>query len=106
MAKIARKKDSIDIPRTCKLLKALADSDRLRLVLHLREGEKNVGTLANALGAEIVNVSHHLGVLRGSGVVKDRKVGRFVYYTLNPDVITKNGSSLLFRLAGCSLVIA
>lgn len=106
MAKNGRKKDDIDVARTSKMLKAIADSDRLRLVLQLKEGEKNVGTLADAIGAEIVNVSHHLGVLRGSGLVKDKKVGRYVYYALNPDVISKNGTTLQFRLAGCTLVIA
>ncbi len=105
MAKNAKKKDDIDVAKTSKLLKAIADSDRLRLVLQLREGQKNVGTLANAINAEIVNVSHHLGVLRSSGVVKDKKVGRFVYYTLNPDIIEKSGSTLHFRLAGATLII-
>lgn len=105
MAKNGRKKDDFDVPKTSKMLKALADSDRLRLVLHLKEGEKNVGTLADAIDADIVNVSHHLGVLRGSGVVKDMKKGRFVFYSLNPDIIIQNGAALHFRLAGCTLVI-
>ena len=105
MARNGKKRDDIDVARTSRLLKAIADSDRLRLVLQLKEGEKNVGTLADAIGAEIVNVSHHLGVLRGGGLVKDKKVGRFVYYALNPDVISKNGGSLQFQLAGCKLVI-
>ena len=105
MARNGKKKDDIDVPKTSKMLKAIADSDRLRLVLQLRDGAKNVGTLADAIGAEIVNVSHHLGVLRGSGLVRDRKVGRFVFYALNPDVIHKNGAALHFRLAGCTLVI-
>jgi DNA-binding transcriptional ArsR family regulator len=105
MAKNGRKKFDIDVSKTSRMLKAIADSDRLRLVLQLREGAKNVGTLADAIGADIVNVSHHLGVLRGSAVVKDKKIGRFVYYALNPDIIIKNGSALHFRLAGCVLVI-
>lgn len=105
MAKNGKKKDDFDVSRTSKMLKAIADSDRLRLVLQLREGEKSVGTLASAIGVEIVNVSHHLGVLRGGGIVRDKKIGRFVYYTLNPEVISKNGGNLHFRLAGCTLVI-
>jgi ArsR family transcriptional regulator len=105
MAKNGKKKDDIDVAKTSKLLKAIADSDRLRLVLQLKDGQKNVGTLADAIRAEIVNVSHHLGVLRSSGVVKDKKVGRFVYYTLNPDLVHKSGSTLQFRLAGATLTI-
>ena len=105
MARSGKKKDDIDVNKTSKLLKAIADSDRLRLVLHLRDGEKNVGSLAAAINSEIVNVSHHLGVLRSGGVVKDRKDGRYVYYALNPNVIKKDGSSLQFQLVGCKLTI-
>ncbi len=36
----------------------------------------NVTQLAKALGVEIVNVSHHLGVLRNAGLVEDIKDGR------------------------------
>ena len=52
----------------------------------LRDGPHNVSELAGLLGAEIVNVSHHLGVLRHAGVVLDEKQGRFVIYRLHPDV--------------------
>jgi DNA-binding transcriptional ArsR family regulator len=105
MAKSTKKSDGIAVPKTSKILKAIADADRLRLILQLRDGPKNVGTLADAIGSEVVNASHHLGVLRGSAIVKDRKKGRFVYYELNPDRIEKNGSALHLRLAGCTLVI-
>ena len=38
--------------------------------------------MAKALKIEIVNVSHHLGVMRGTGVVKCERDGRFMRYTL------------------------
>ncbi len=99
------KKNGVDVSRTSKMLKAIADTDRLRLVMQLKDGEKSVGILAEAIGGEIVNVSHHLGVLREGGIVRDKKIGRYVYYTLNPDVITENDGTLRFRLAGCTLVL-
>jgi ArsR family transcriptional regulator len=34
----------------------------------------------------VVNVSHHLGVLRHAGLVQDEKQGRFVVYRLHPEV--------------------
>lgn len=105
MARNGRKKDDIDVARASKMLKAIADTDRLRLVLQLKDGEKNVGTLADAIGVEVVNVSHHLGVLRVSGLVKDKKVGRFVYYKLNPEFVTRNGTALYLHLSGCTLVV-
>ena len=49
-------------------------------------GPRNVSELAALLGVEIVNVSHHLGVLRHAHVVLDEKQGRFVVYRLHPDV--------------------
>src|SRR5262245_34331917 len=77
---------------TSRMLKAVADSDRLKIVQSLRGGKKNVSQLAKILGAEMVNVSHHLSVLRASKVVAAHKVGRFVYYTLHPDTYRAGGS--------------
>lgn len=67
-------------------LKALADPDRLRIVEQLFAGPTNVSSLSEALGEEIVKVSHHLGVLRHAEVVQTEKQGRFVIYSLHPDV--------------------
>jgi len=74
-------------PRQCaRLLRALADPDRLRIVRCLRDGPKNVSEIAAALGVLVVNISHHLGVLRQAGLVEDEKQGRYVVYHLHPDV--------------------
>jgi DNA-binding transcriptional ArsR family regulator len=67
-------------------LKALADPDRLRIVNLLLSGKKNVGDIARALSEEIVNVSHHLGILRRAEIVTAEKQGRFVVYALDPRV--------------------
>jgi ArsR family transcriptional regulator len=76
--------DALESKRCANLLRAVADPDRLRIIQCLRGGAKNVSEVAGLLGAEIVNVSHHLGVLRQAGLVLDDKQGRFVYYRLNP----------------------
>ena len=65
-------------------LQALAEPNRIRIIDCLLTGEKNVTQLAKALGVEIVNVSHHLGVLRHAKVATATKRGRFVVYALNP----------------------
>jgi DNA-binding transcriptional ArsR family regulator len=67
-------------------LKALADPERLRIITALLAGPRNVGTLADELNDAIVKVSHHLGVLRHSGLVQTNKLGRFVEYSLHPEV--------------------
>jgi DNA-binding transcriptional ArsR family regulator len=75
-----------------RLLRAVADPERLRIIQCLRSGPKNVSELAALLDAEIVNVSHHLGVLRHARLVQDEKQGRFVVYRLHPDVFQPSKS--------------
>jgi ArsR family transcriptional regulator len=79
-------KDEQEFQDCASRLKAVADPDRLRIVVCLFSGEKNVTDLADELGEEIVKVSHHLGVLRHAGVVQAQKQGRFVVYRLHPEV--------------------
>jgi ArsR family transcriptional regulator len=95
--------DSLQPQRCARLLRAVADPERLRIIRCLRTGPLNVSELAAQLGAEIVNVSHHLGVLRQAGLVQDQKQGRFVLYRLHPDVFkpTADQDSTDFLDLGC-----
>lgn len=73
--------------QTCaEQLKAVADPDRLRIVDCLLDGELNVGEIAERLKIEMVNVSHHLKVLRYARIVQSTKRGRFVVYSLHPNI--------------------
>jgi DNA-binding transcriptional ArsR family regulator len=75
-------------PKHCaEMLAALAAPERLRIVQFLRHGPKNVSEIAEHMRASVVNVSHHLGVLRHAGLVRNRKQGRFVLYSLAPGVL-------------------
>lgn len=85
--------DALESDRCAQLLKAIADPERLRIVQCLRSGSRNVGEIAEALKLEIANVSHHLGVLKHSGFVLADKQGRFVVYSLNPEVFMNTPSS-------------
>jgi DNA-binding transcriptional ArsR family regulator len=67
-------------------LKALADPDRLRIVNQLLRGEASVSRLADELGEPIDKISHHLGVLRAAQLVRTRKQGKFVVYSLANDI--------------------
>ncbi len=84
--------DLIQSEQCARKLRALADPDRLRIVQVLRDGPRNVSELAALLGEEVVNVSHHLGVLRHANLVCDDKQGRFVVYSLHPDVFNPQGA--------------
>lgn len=80
-------KSDKDFESCAERLKAVADPDRLKIVLCLFAGEKNVGQIAAEVGSEIVKVSHHLGVLRHASIVATERQGRFVNYRLHPDVV-------------------
>jgi DNA-binding transcriptional ArsR family regulator len=67
-------------------LAALAEPTRLRVIDRLAHGPLHVGALAELLGVPMVNLSHHLGVMRQAGVLDDEKEGRRVVYRLHPDI--------------------
>jgi ArsR family transcriptional regulator len=67
-------------------LKALADPDRLRIVECLTSGPKNVSQISARLREELANVSHHLKVLRRAGLVRAQKQGKYVVYSLHPNI--------------------
>jgi ArsR family transcriptional regulator, nickel/cobalt-responsive transcriptional repressor len=80
-------KDKLQSEKCARFLKVLADPDRLQIIQCLQSGPKNVGQIARLLKREVANVSHHLGVLRQAGLVIDEKHGRYVRYSLAPDMV-------------------
>lgn len=69
--------------------KILGDSTRLRLLLALEHGELCVSDLSYLLNMTISAVSHQLKSLRTAKLVKLRKDGKSVYYSLDDDHIKK-----------------
>jgi len=68
------------VDATVTALRMLADPTRLRLLWLLRDGERDVGTLAAAVGAARPAVSQHLAKLLLAGLVASRREGRRVLY--------------------------
>lgn len=66
-----------------KIFKALSDETRLRVIKLLEHGELCVCDIVAALGMIQPKVSFHLGVLKNSGLLQDRKQGKWVHYRLN-----------------------
>uniref|UniRef100_E6Q3B0 Regulatory protein, ArsR n=1 Tax=mine drainage metagenome TaxID=410659 RepID=E6Q3B0_9ZZZZ len=64
------------------LFKTLAHPARIRLLDALREGEKTVVELQQALDLGQPSVSQHLAALRGKGLVIARREGLFVRYSV------------------------
>ena len=70
------------------VLKTLASPRRLEILHALAGGPIEVGRLAETIGASQPNVSQHLAVLRGAGIVEAERDGREVRYRLaDPDVM-------------------
>jgi DNA-binding transcriptional ArsR family regulator len=78
------RRDPIQPQRCAKLFAALAAPERLRIIRFLQGGPRNVTEVAEMLRTAPVNVSHHLKVLKEARVVRGKKRGRFVLYSLAP----------------------
>lgn len=60
----------------------LSDATRLRILWVLCHSEECVTNIAAAVGMSDPAVSHHLRILKKNGVLKSRRVGKEVHYTL------------------------
>lgn len=65
--------------------KALSDPTRLRIVLTISKGEICVNDIANNIGMTKSAVSHQLSYLKKLRLIKSRKEGKEVYYSLDDD---------------------
>ena len=70
-------------------LALLADDTRLKILWVLMQGEANVGTVAELVGAKAPAVSQHLAKLRMAGMVEVRREGTFAFYRASDDHITR-----------------
>jgi ArsR family transcriptional regulator, virulence genes transcriptional regulator len=70
------------------LCKALASEHRLAILYALKDGERCVGDVAAEIGISVHNVSQHLRILKQRQLVRSRKEGQTVYYSItNPKFI-------------------
>lgn len=69
------------------ICKTLASPKRLEILHVLKNGEKTVTDLVEALGVPKANVSQHLAVMRHKGVLKSRREGVNIYYCLSNDKV-------------------
>ncbi len=67
------------------LLKSLSNSKRLLILCQLVEQERAVGDLAALLGARDAAISQQLALLRKDGLVKTRRDGQTIFYSLARD---------------------
>ncbi len=65
--------------------KIIGDATRTKILFALDQNEMCVCDIANVLGMSKSSISHQLASLRNSGIVKYRKEGKEVYYTLDDE---------------------
>ena len=85
--------------RSVEVFKALSNSVRLEILSLLAERQLCVNALVARLSVSQPAVSQHLRILEHAGLVKGRKVGYFVHYSLVPEGI-EECSSFLKKLRG------
>jgi ArsR family transcriptional regulator len=72
--------------RAARHLKAVSDPNRIRILSILVEGEFCVTDLVERLAIDQPKVSHHLAILRSAGIIRCRRDGRHVNYSLVPQI--------------------
>ena len=71
-----------DLEQLTSLFRLLSDKTRLNILMLLAQGERNVSTLCRELALPQPTVSHHLGLLRMSNLIGNRRNGKQVFYGL------------------------
>ena len=93
-----------DLEGLTNLFRLLADKTRLNILLLLADREFNVSQLCEELSLPQPTVSHHLGLLRISQLIDNRRLGKQVYYALNGRVICPDGGRCLDISVGSRFV--
>ena len=83
--------------------RAIGEPIRLRILEQLRNEPKTVQQLVGALGTTQQNVSKHLGVLRGLGIVSRRKDGLYAYYAIQDESLLRVCDEVCGSLKACLL---
>ncbi|HID08598.1 TPA: transcriptional regulator [Candidatus Micrarchaeota archaeon] len=65
--------------------RVLADPTRVKILYLLSRGELCVHDLAQVLGISQPSASHHLRILRYQGLVKSRREGKRIFYTIDDE---------------------
>ena len=78
--------DESVVRELAQVFKLLSDETRLRILLYLAQsGELHVTNLCNRLGQSQPAVSHHLALLRVSGLIESRREGKHNFYSVRAD---------------------
>jgi len=79
-----------DVERLARILAALADPTRLRIVALVARGERSGVEVAEALGISQALACHHLTRLAECGLVRQRREGQAKYNRLDHDLLARS----------------
>lgn len=85
-----------DYKEEARIFKAFSDENRLQILAQLREGEKCACKLLETLQISQPTLSHHARILCEAGIIRGRKEGKWVHYSLDPEG-TRRAVMLLAR---------
>ena len=86
------------LEKMAETLKAIAHPVRLQIVNILMNGERSVGELVKTLGTKQSLTSQQLSILKSRGVLKSRRNGNVVYYSLQNSGVKNIMASILAEI--------
>ncbi len=78
-----------DFEENYKIIKALADVNRMMIINNLSGGEMCACKLLEKFNITQPTLSHHMRILSECGLVNSRKEGKWTHYSLNMDVVLR-----------------
>ena len=82
------------LTQTVDFLKIIAEENRVRILCLLKHGPKCVCEIWPALGLSQNLASHHLGILKEAGLIKSRRQGLKIFYSLKGEKIKQKLNNL------------
>ena len=70
-----------------KTIKAISDPHRREILSILKSGKLAAGDIAERFSISGAAISKHLAILRDADMIRDTRVGKYIYYELNTSVL-------------------
>lgn len=77
-----------------RIFKALGDRNRVVIMDMIKDGEMSAGRILAEIKMGQSTLSHHMKILCDSGIVNARKESRWVYYSVNKEVVDEITASM------------
>lgn len=78
----------MDNQKIAKVFKAFCDEQRIKILQLLSSGEKCACKLLEEINITQPTLSHHMKILCDSGIVRGRKEGKWMYYSISSEGVT------------------